>query len=277
MLPTSHELAHRVRDLVQAAAGATGHRVVGDNGRDVTVLPDDRWLVSYPRSGNTWLSFLLTNLEHDTPTTFANLERRCPDIYANGERELRGIQSPRLLKSHEYFDPRYRRVLYLVRDPRDVAASYLRFLVKLRQFRDLDDVGEFMRGYLDGDLDSYGTWAENVGSWLGARRDDADFRIVRYEDLHANTVEELARAAEFLGVDAGEAELRRAIDLSAPERMRRLEQTEAPLVPELKETRLDVPFVGDAAVGSGRTLLSDEHQHAIAARWGDVMSQLGYE
>src|SRR5436305_10030174 len=38
--------------------------------RNLKILPDDRFLVSYPKSGNTWVRFLVANLLH--PETPAN-------------------------------------------------------------------------------------------------------------------------------------------------------------------------------------------------------------
>src|SRR5881227_2930975 len=85
--------------------------------RDVAVYPDDVFLVSYPRSGNTWIRFLIGNLIYpNDPVTFANLEQRIPSIYTYPNHVLRRL--PRVLKSHEVFDPRYPRVIYIVRDPR---------------------------------------------------------------------------------------------------------------------------------------------------------------
>jgi len=42
----------------------------------------------------------------------------------------------RIIKSHEYFDPRSKKVIYIVRDPRDVALSYYDFSRKYRQIDD---------------------------------------------------------------------------------------------------------------------------------------------
>src|SRR5215831_8538045 len=73
-------------------------------GRGLTVFPDDIYLVSYPRSGNTWTRFLVGNLLNpDQPVTFANIEGRIPEIYFGPDRILRHLPRPRVLKSHECF------------------------------------------------------------------------------------------------------------------------------------------------------------------------------
>jgi Transposase DDE domain len=72
---------------------------------------------------------MLSNLRHpDSPTTSTNLESRLPDVYLRTDRFLLGRRRPRVLKSQEPFDLRYPRVVYLVREPRDVAISYRRYL-----------------------------------------------------------------------------------------------------------------------------------------------------
>ena len=106
-------------------------------GRTLAVRADDTFIISYPRSGNTWTRFLIANLTHpEEPVTFANIERLIPDAEAQSSRYMRGIPSPRMVKSHSYFDPRYPKVIYIVRDPRDVALSYYDFSRKYRQIED---------------------------------------------------------------------------------------------------------------------------------------------
>jgi hypothetical protein len=59
---------HRAgRALVQAGRVLTGKQMAG---RNLTVFPDDVFLTSYPRSGNTWTRFLIGNLIYqDEPVT----------------------------------------------------------------------------------------------------------------------------------------------------------------------------------------------------------------
>lgn len=256
-----------------------GYRLVRDNGREATIFPDDRLIVSFPRSGNTWLSFLVTTLLNPAdPTSFSTLENRCPDIYAHTDADLRAVPRPRLLKSHEPFDPRYPTVVYLVRHPFDVAVSYHRFLVKTRHIDEAFPLEQFVDRFLKGSWGAtYGSWAEHVGSWRGARPGTASFLLVRYEDLHAEPVAVLHSIAGFLGIDAAADDCARAVELCSPERMRKLERAQAEEVPGLKGSRLHVPFVGPAAVGGGAAALTHEQQRRIQAAWGGLMDELGYD
>ena len=91
------------RALAKVKQVLTGTQLAGDN---LTVFPDDIFVTSYPRSGNTWTRFLISNLVYqDEPSTFANIEARVPEIYFNSDRYMRTLVRPRLLKSHECFQP----------------------------------------------------------------------------------------------------------------------------------------------------------------------------
>ena len=81
-------------------------RTIGKDfaGRNVAVFSDDLFIVSYPRSGSTWLRFLIGSLIREGPVTIQNIEQVIPDIHVNSSRFLISIPRPRLMKSHEYFD-----------------------------------------------------------------------------------------------------------------------------------------------------------------------------
>jgi len=206
---------------------------------------------------------------------FNNLEQRCPDIYVNDERVLRRIPRPRLLKSHEMFDARYAKVIYLVRDPRDVAVSYRRFLIKMRVIDDDYGSDAFIGDLLAGRFDSYGTWGANVGSWIDCGLPAERLTLVRYEDLHEKATPTVARLADFLNLAVSHADIARALELSSSRSMRDLEQREMSTNDQLKVTRQDIPFVGNAEVGRGAAL-SEAHRAAIEGAWHPLMKRLGY-
>jgi Sulfotransferase domain len=248
-------------------------------GRTLAVFPDDTFIVSYPRSGNTWTRFLIANLLHpEEPATFANIERLLPDSEAQSSRYLRRIPRPRVIKSHQYFDPRFPRVVYILRDPRDVALSYYDFQRKYRQIDDSYPLAAYVSDFVNGRLISktWGTWGENVGSWLAACTGSARFLALRYEDMTADTAAQLKRIATFLEVDLSPERLASVIELSSANRMRELEKTQGKDWVSTKDKRSDIPFVRSAVSGGWKAKLPESCIAEIEAAWGPLMQSVGY-
>jgi Sulfotransferase domain len=226
------------------------------------------------------MRFLIANLLHpDELVTFANIERLIPDAEAQSSRGLKRVPRPRFIKSHEYFDHRYRRVIYLVRDPRDVALSYYHFQRKYRQIHDGYPLEGYVEDFVNGRLTSvdWGTWGENVGTWLSARGKDPGFLLLRYEDIIENPTQELVRIAAFLGIEANPQRMESAIQRSSVERMRELEQKQTDQWVATKNHRKDIPFVRTAFIGEWKSKLSPDSVARIESAWGALMHFLDYE
>jgi hypothetical protein len=268
--------------LAQVGRVLTGRQIAG---RGVTVFPDDIFLVSYPRSGNTWTRFLLGNLiDQNDPVTFSNVESKIPEIYFSHDRFLRGLPRPRMLKSHECFQPHYPRVIYIVRDPRDIAISFYHHNVKARNIPDDYPMDRFVTGFVAGEFDrKFGTWRDNVLSWTVLRKDNPAFLMLRYENMKRDPARVLGEVVAFLDrcsfrkIDSTPQALQRAIDLSSPEKMRLLEKQEAGSWVLTKGTRQDKPFVRSATAGGWKSQLSPDSVRTIESAWGDLMQRFGYE
>jgi hypothetical protein len=249
-------------------------------GRDFAIYPDDTFVVSYPRSGNTWTRFLLANLLNpQEDVTFATIENQVPDSEAQSRLQLRRIPRPRFIKSHQYFHPRYQKVVYIVRDPRDVALSYYDFQRKYRQIEDAYPLASFVSDFVAGRMISadYGTWRENVGSWIYTRGGSPGFLLLRYEDMIADPLNQMTRLAEFLGLEPKITVLERVLATSSAEHMRKLEETQGHRWVSTKGKRTDIPFVRSATSGSWKAKLPENSVAEIEAAWGSLMSALGYE
>jgi hypothetical protein len=248
-------------------------------GRALAVYPDDTFVVSYPRSGNTWTRFLIANLlQPHQAVTFANIERIIPDSEAHSNRYLKRIPRPRIIKSHSYFDHRYKKVIYIVRDPRDVVLSYYDFQRKYRHIKDDYPVLSYVSNFITGKLGSaeWGTWGENVGSWLATRAGKADFLLLRYEDMKNNAEQELGKVASFLGIERSPALLANAVEQSSADRMRILEKNQSHQWVATRNRRDDIPFVRSAVSGSWKSKLPAAAVAEIEAAWGSLMRDLGY-
>jgi Sulfotransferase domain len=270
-------------------------------GRLAPALEDAIFLVSFPKSGNTWIRFLIGNITHpQEPVTFANVDRVVPDIYVTPAREIRTMSPPRILKSHEPFDPRYRRVIYIVRDPRDVAVSSYHFARKGRHIKDTLALETYVSTLFVGRDHAYGNWGEHVASWLvnsanlsrllhlphpekengrelGARGHGRQFLLLRYEDLLENPEQELSKVSEFVGRKPSIQEIRKAIASSSVDKMKALEQKQSDQWSTTKRGRKDISFVREARSGQWKQSLPPASVATIESAWGHLMEVLGYE
>jgi len=260
---------------------AAGKHLLGLHkpGRNLRVYTDDIFLVSYPKSGNTWTRFLIANLVYpEKNPDFSNINALLPDPEDMSKRDLDRAARPRILKSHQYFDPRFQRVIYVVRDPRDVVLSEYHFDIKRRAIADDFPLEQFVSRFVRGELNHpYGTWGENAGSWFYTRQGDPRFLLVRYEDLQSQGMEEMRRIADFLGIPATTDQLSFAIEQSSANRMRELEKKQGHLWSSTRETRQDKPFVRSAKSGGWKAELPEASVAEIESKWGDLMQEMSYE
>jgi Sulfotransferase domain len=271
------KLPSRIRTYLKTVASTALGRTPA--GRSLTVFSDDIFLVGYFRSGSTWFRFLFGNFIHQhEAVTFTNMEKLVPSIYGWPDRTLRRL--PRVMKSHENFDPRYPRVIYIVRDPRDVAVSFYFYNLKVRVIPDGYSMDEFVTRFVNANVvpyaDRVGCWQDHVLSWLRLREGKPGFALVRYEDLLADPVKELTKFAPMLGISPTPQRIERAVRLSSAHHMQSLEEKQSKQWTTTKDTRQDIPFVREAKSGGWRNKLSPAAVRTIEQAWGSTMKELGY-
>lgn len=241
------------------------------------VWPNDTFLVSYPKSGNTWLRFLVANLlQQEPPVGLLDADQIVPSVDARSKRFLNDMAPPRVIKSHYCFQPAYKRIIYIVRDPRDVAISQFHYQIKRGVLEPGASIELFISKFLAGEVCPYGSWGENVGSWLATRRHDPNFLLVRYEDMLAQALPIAASITRFLMLPEDPARIALAIERSSLEAMRKLEKAESNKWESTKGTRQDLSFFRAAKTGEGRATLPRECVERIEQAWGPLMSSLNY-
>jgi hypothetical protein len=234
---------------------------------------DDLFLVEFPKSGITWLTFLMANInallaEDRRVVTFFNVNDFIPDVqsvrYAGAP--AAGLPGYRCFKSHASYLARYRKVIYMVRDPRDVMVSYWTFLRSLGMWGGtLDQLVRHRRYGIE-------AWREHVAGWLDGIDAAASFTLVRYEDLIADAPAELGRLYGLLGMPVTEDIIATAVERSSIERMRQLEAEFSGKHPALAK----LEFVRRKELGGSRGPLSESLRELIENRSGSVMERLGY-
>ena len=120
------------------------------------------FLVSYPRSGNTWVRFLLANLlkeGSEVEIDFHNVHRYVPEINRNND-IIKSLVPPRVIKSHALYQQSFPKVIYLVRDGRDVYVSY--YYYRLKQL----DEGSTFSDFLRREDHFPSSWKDHIELWF---------------------------------------------------------------------------------------------------------------
>ena len=166
--------------------------------------------------------------------------------------------------------------LYLVRDPRDIALSLAPFwgwpLDKAVAFMnnpeaDLQGIPKrFSIQIFQKTLD----WSGHVASWLDQKR--VPTLVIRYEDLRAAPAHWLTRAVEFLKLQASQADIARAVELTDFDRLKRQEETYG----FFERFQPDTIFFRQGKSGEGRKLLGLDLRRAIEQAHGSTLERLGY-
>ena len=236
--------------------------------------PSDAFLVSYPRSGTTWLRFLLTHVLTGRPADFDPLDQPVPYIGEHERAPALLPESGRLVFSHEVTGAGDRRVIYVVRDPRAVALSEFRWLERRALAPGSLDL--FIRGFVRGRSNPWGSWDHHVVAWT--QRESARegrLHLVRFEDLKTETLNVLVDTVRFLGIDPPLELIREAVADNTFERMRQKEE-EAPDRAFAKGVQRQLPFVRAGSEGGWRDVLTNEHRVEIERAFGAVARGVGY-
>jgi Sulfotransferase domain len=237
------------------------------------IRPQDGMLASYPRSGTTWLRFMLTEALTEDEARFGPDNQ--PIIYVGGHAAAPDLLpgGGRLSFTHETWPVGDRRVVYVVRDPRSVAVSEHRWLRRRGLAPPTFDrfVDEFLRGRSN----PWGRWDTHVYAWLESDAAKADhLLVVRFEKLRAAPEVEMTEVLQFLGAPGDPSVVARAVANNTLERMREKEE-QAPTRAFAAGVRRDVRFVKEGATG-WKDELSIAHAEAIERTFGDTMTRLGY-
>lgn len=245
--------------------------------RAPALRPDDVMLVSYPRSGSTWVRAILAGLMYPAVRLegLRDLNRLVPDIYF-GLPPLVRYSAPRIVKTHQPFAFRheharaelYRRNIYVARHPVDVARSFFDF--QRRFFAGAEvSMARFVERFVNGAVPGNSSWQEHVLSWKSAQN-GREVLFVRFEDLRAEAGAQVARLGRFLGREVSDERIEAILQQTSQAEMVRLDKAR-PLVQE------DYEFVRRPGRARGDdTTMTDELKRLIWDRSRIAMDLLGY-
>ena len=200
--------------------------------------------------------------------------------------EEQSRREPVFVKTHEAYRlpgaaPRFPRagavgVVYLVRNPLDIAVSYAYHLnwPLDRTIARMNDPDACESRNADGIYpelpEPLGTWSDHVASWT--EQTALPVHVARYEDLLTDPHGQFGAIVRFAGLERDGARLARAIEHCAFHRLRAQEAAEG-----FRERQPTAPsFFRAGVAGQWRSVLQAAQVRAVVDAHGDAMERFGY-
>ena len=238
----------------------------------------DAFIASYPRSGNTWLRFVLFDiLAPGQSAGFNEVNHIIAEVGLHGPALSLLPGGGRLIKTHEPYRKQYQKAIYLVRDVRDVVLSEFAYQKALGWIS--DDFDRFLREFLRGEVNPFTPWHQHVPGWVeSSLAGTSNFLLIKFEDMRRNTQQVVNDVLDFLGVNVDAQTVRNAIASNTVQRMQEKEQRSPQLsdvAPESKGSE-ESRFIRSGSVGGWRNRLTDRQVEMIEHKAGDVLTCMGY-
>jgi hypothetical protein len=236
----------------------------------------DIFLVSYPKSGNTWLRHLIGNYIYKGEMDFTNGHLFMPDLHYNPEQIDKITFTPRFIKSHESYRKEYKKVIYVIRDVRSIAISYYYFMLKVGQIKKELTLEEYLnRNFLTGNV-PFGDWQEHVTSWTSNK--SKSILVIRYEDMLENIKEEFKKILTFCNFPIVESDLKIAIEKSSFEEMKNDEFKNKELLKSLGHNdNSGIPIIREGKSLGWKSSLAENELRSLTDKYRNTLTKFNYE
>lgn len=254
------------------------------------------WIASYPKSGNTWVRFLLHNYFFGPVEQSEAIAETIPDLHICGT-DLAGreVCETLLVKTHFMpddkllFAERTTRFVYIVRHPRDVLRSCMNYAKMLMPPEEARMVTPqiYARAFLKFGGEpfflrfGFGTVEQHVRGWLDAPQ--WEHVVVRYEDLKARPERELSRMLRLLGHEPDMERVREAVASSEFSRVKKLEEKEkragkasSVFAGDAKTLAKGHQFMNKGEIGRSLDEIIPGLEEAVSKRFAHVIERFGY-
>ncbi|XP_060114560.1 sulfotransferase 2B1-like [Heteronotia binoei] len=204
-------------------------------------LNDDVLIATYPKSGTVWMSEILglIRLKGD-PAWIHNLAMwdRSPWIESNiGMETALRSPSPRVFCSHIPFQlfPKVFlqtdvKVIYTLRNPKDVLVSYYYYSMLSRLFKEPGTLQEFLEEFLSGNV-AYGSWFDHVKGWMKLKG-NPNFFYITYEELQQDLRGSVKKICYFLGKKLNSQQIDSVVEYASFQKMKENKMSNFSLIPD---------------------------------------------
>ena len=232
----------------------------------------DIFVASYPKSGTTWLQYIVHLLIRHEPIAVPESLTDCfPHLEEVGAAAVERCPSPRLIKTHltrerTPFSPAAR-YLVIARNPFDCVVSFFHHTRGFPRHYEFAEglFADYFNCFLAGEVD-FGDYFDHLLSWLAVRERE-NVLFLTYESLRLSQREQIQRVAAFLGGRApasiaAASDLDRLIEEASIDSMRRDPQRWSSRRPDWAPA-----FIRSGRVGDWQTLITPGQARALLAKF----------
>ncbi len=171
----------------------------------------DIYIVSYPKSGTTWVQQILYQLKTGGDMTFSHIAKEIPHIEEPRlHQTLETLEAPRIFKTHLTYKqiPKKGKYICVLRHGMDVAVSYYHHYLCHNEYQHSFD--HFYRKFLAGKV-AFGSWFEHVRDWR-LNAEQRDVLYIFFEDLLTDLEGNLRKIAAFTGLPLQDENMPRLLE-----------------------------------------------------------------
>ncbi|XP_045157074.2 sulfotransferase 1C2-like [Mercenaria mercenaria] len=186
--------------------------------KSMTGKDDDVIIAAYPKAGTHWV-WEIANMLLQGSAEYHTSMKEAQMLELTGSSGADALDSPRVFNTHLRFEQlpadmikRNCKIIYVTRNPKDMAVSRYCHNVK-------GSVGykgtftNYLPLYMDGKV-AFGSWFDYTIKWNTTLREEKDYPIhtVCYELLKRDTLNQVQKLADFLGVKIDQSVLQDICD-----------------------------------------------------------------
>lgn len=252
--------------------------------QELEMRKGDVCFTAFPKSGSTWLSYIILMIAHNGEVPTDKTLRDCLQwvassfTYPRSREELDAMPPPRIFKSHMPWHMAVGgnpletpcRYVYISRNPKDVLVSYFFF-----------ESSKSWAGGYDGPWDHWfemfiagkvqrGDWFDHVLSWWEHRTAE-NVLFLKYEDLKNDLEQQVRALAQFMGYPLSDELLALIMEATSFDKMRRNEFSDMKEIEELGS------FFRKGYIGSWREQFSEEQDERFSRLYEQRLAGTGLD